>query len=342
GYQGRDVFRTTFTKQEIIFTLRNGPATENRTLKLENGHWMLSQNSAPAAPLNQALENEVNAYVTEILDNIGQASQANAPDPAAPVNGAAAVDAVAVDVPGANAGELVEIRQRLTALEAQLRANPTLERSLEVQQRILEQLAGLRAALERHPQANNAERDALRGQVDQLQRTLVEEGRRNEETLAQQGQEFERAMRVGQARFEQLRAELATAQQELEGQQQSHLAKDQAAAELQLRVAALETEVAQKADEQRHLSGALDASKSEVATVSQQRESLQDQLAAARQDLERQQQSLPAKDQAAAELQERVAALENQLAQKASEQRQLSGALETSKSQGATVSQQRE
>ncbi len=145
GYKGTEVFRTTFTKQEITFTLTNAIAAETRTLKLVNGHWELTQNTAPAALLNPDVEGEVNSLVTEILANIGEASKA--PDPA-PVSGAAMVEAVDAAVPAANASELVQIRDRLTALEAQLRANPTLERSLEVQQKILEQLAGLRAALE--------------------------------------------------------------------------------------------------------------------------------------------------------------------------------------------------
>src|SRR5579864_9367443 len=69
GYQGTETFTTTFTKEEIIFALKDG--SDNRTLTLVNGHWMLSQNNAQATRLNPKVEAEVNALVTEILDKIG-------------------------------------------------------------------------------------------------------------------------------------------------------------------------------------------------------------------------------------------------------------------------------
>ena len=257
GYQGTEEYRAHFTKQQITFTLRNGNAAENRTLVLQNSHWMLSQNNAPATPLDEALENEVNTLVTEILTRIGQASTTNAPDPAVP---AAAVDGAEQPAAVANNAELADVRARLAALEGQLRTNPTLEQSLRIQQEILREVARLREALERHPQANTAGRDELQSRVAELQRTLDERERA-----------FQRHISEGKAEFERLQTGLASDRQQLLRQQQAAIeAKDQAALALQQRVSDLEAAVAQKGTEQKRASEAFEAFKAEKESIQKQ------------------------------------------------------------------------
>ena len=262
GYLGREVFKTTFTKQEITFTLRNGDAAEDRTLKLENGQWKLSKNNVHVKNLDQSVKDDVNTLVTEILANIGQASTANAPDPAAP---AAAVDGA--DRPAAaNNAELIEIRERLAALEGQLKANPTLERSVRIQQEILREVSLLRDDLDRRPEANTAERDLLQRRVAELQRTLDKREKA-----------FQRLISEGKAEFESLQKVLASDRQQLSRQQQAALdEKDQAALALQRSVADLEAAVSQKETDQRRTLEEFDAFKAQKESIQRQ---LHDQCA---------------------------------------------------------------
>src|SRR5579863_4064928 len=165
GYQGDEEFRTTFTKKEVTFTLKNGVVDENRTLKLVNGHWMLSQNSTTPAALNPDVEAEVNTLITEILANIGNASHAKVLDP---VETTATVDAVDRKVSSADNSEVAQIKERLTSLENQLQSNLTLEQSLKVQRLILDELFGLRFALEKQSHDNSAEKKELRKYIKSL------------------------------------------------------------------------------------------------------------------------------------------------------------------------------
>ncbi len=287
GYQGTEVFRTTFTKKEITFALKNGSVDENRTLKIENGHWMLSQNSTPTAPLDPALEGEVNALVTEILANIGQASQSNVSDPVQ-TNHTAAVDAV-------DDSELVQIKDRLNSLENQLRTNLTLEQSLEVQRQILEQLVGLRAALQKQPHANNAEKDELKRKVKKLQKAL-----------AKQEKEFQRLIRDGKGQYESMQVGFEAEKQKF---QQSFEAKAQQARELQQKVAHLEKALSQKEAEQKRNLDTFESFKAEKA-------SLEEQLKTARSNLDHTTQQLNA---ARDKLQKQVEDLQKTLEKKEAE-----------------------
>jgi len=174
GYQGTEEFRVHFTKQEMTFTLKNGDAAENRTLAFQNDHWMLSKNSAQAAAIDPNLDNEVTTLVRDILDNIGQASRENAPDPAP---SAASVDGADRPAAAANNMDLAAIHARLAVLESQLRANPALEQSLHIQQEILREMGRLRAALERQPLIN--ERVGQLEQKIKAQQAALQNNQRN-------------------------------------------------------------------------------------------------------------------------------------------------------------------
>jgi chromosome segregation ATPase len=235
GYQGTETFRTTFTKKEVTFTLRDGPATEKRTLKLVNGHWMLSQNSTtPAAPLDPTVEAEVNTLINEILASIGKASRANVSDPAH-THPTATLDAVDGKVSSADDSELAQIKVKLASLENQLRTNLTLEQSLEVQRQILEQLIGLRSALEKNPHANSTEKDKLQKQVKKLQKAL-----------AKKEEEFQRLIRDAKAQLESMQVGFESEKTKF---QQAWESKNRQALELQQNVDDLKKALVEKGAE---------------------------------------------------------------------------------------------
>ncbi|HEX2578954.1 MAG TPA: hypothetical protein VHK67_00935 [Rhabdochlamydiaceae bacterium] len=223
GYLGTDDFSARFTKQQITFTLKNGLAAESRTLTLQNGHWMLSQNDAPASAINPALENEVNTLVTEILSIIEQASQAPVPNPTPATELTASVEGTdrTVDT------ELTEVKARLASLETQLCGNRTLEESLRTQKEISREIASLNEDLARRPQNDTAE---LKRALEEKDRQFQELQHRAEETIARlkagaeaDRQQFHRQQQIAEqearekitekaAQLEHTKAELANSQ----------------------------------------------------------------------------------------------------------------------------------
>ncbi len=222
GYRGDENFKTTFTKKEVTFSLKNGPATENRTLKLVNGHWMLSQNSTDPAALDPNVEAEVNTLITEILANIAKANRATVSDPAVST---ATVDAIEQEVSSADDSEIEPINVKLASLEKQLQSNLTLEQSLKVQQQILDELTGLRSALEKQSLSKSFQRDALEQEIANLRKALEKKE-----------QEFKEFIREGQAQYDSMLLGSRIALEE----------KNEKARQLQKNIAALEKVVSEK------------------------------------------------------------------------------------------------
>ncbi len=222
GYRGDENFKTTFTKKEVTFSLKNGPATENRTLKLVNGHWMLSQNSTDPAALDPNVEAEVNTLITEILANIAKANRATVSDPAVST---ATVDAIEQEVSSADDSEIEPINVKLASLEKQLQSNLTLEQSLKVQQQILDELTGLRSALEKQSLSKSFQRDALEKEIANLRKALEKKE-----------QEFKEFIREGQAQYDSMLLGSRIALEE----------KNEKARQLQKNIAALEKVVSEK------------------------------------------------------------------------------------------------
>jgi chromosome segregation ATPase len=267
-YQGTDVFRTTFTKKEITFSLTNGPVTENRTLKLINGRWMLSKNNTPATHLTRADEGEVNTLINDILASIGQASRANVSD-RVQTNPTVAVDA---GVSSANADELAQIKDRLTALESQLRTNLTLEQSLEVQRQILEELIGLRGALQKQSHTNHAEKDELLKQVAKLQKNLAKKDKELQ-ALTKAAEVQLKCLQVG---FDDEKKKFQEALKE----------KNKEALELQQQVAGLKKALSEKEAEQKRSLEAIESFKAEKASLEKQLQNAQENLGTTKSQLE--------------------------------------------------------
>ncbi|HEX4838942.1 MAG TPA: hypothetical protein VFU89_00690, partial [Rhabdochlamydiaceae bacterium] len=177
GYQGTEEFCTQFTKDQITFTLKNGSATESRTLVLQNSHWMLSQNGATPTALDSKLESEVNTLVTEILSKIGQASQTNVPDPAPETNPTVSIEGEE----RTNNSDLADVKARLAALEKRLGENLTLQESLQTQKEILREVSRLSENLDRKPQEDTAK----------LKKTLEEQEKRIHEFQLQAREDIE-------------------------------------------------------------------------------------------------------------------------------------------------------
>jgi chromosome segregation ATPase len=336
GYQGNEEFRTTFTKKEVTFTLKTGPATENRTLKLVNGHWMLSQNSTAPAALDPTVEAEVNTLITEILANIGKASRANVPDP---VHSTATVDAVDGKVSSDDNSELAQIKVKLASLENQLRSNLTLEHSLEVQRQILNELTGLKFALEKQSHGNNTEE--LRRHLAQLQQALAEKEK-----------EFQNLIREAAVQFNSMQKGFEDEKKKF---QEALKAKNQQACELQQKVDALEKAVSQKEakilDEKSSLEKQLQKIEELQKIIGEKDTNFQDLTKEAGDEFERMQtgiigekekfqEAVNAKVQKARELQQQIAQLEAAVSQKEEEQAQALEELELVKAEKELIQEQ--
>lgn len=205
GYRGTEEFRTRFTKDQITFTLKNGPVTESRTLVLQNSHWMLSQNGATPRALDSRLENEVNTLVTDILSKIGQASNTVVPDPAPETNPTVSVEGEE----RTNDSELTDVKARLAALETRLGEHLTLEESLRTQKEILREITHLRDGLAREPKDGTVE---LKKAIEEKEKQLKELQSRAEEDIGKLKTAVEAEKQQMTDQFKQEKAKLEASQ----------------------------------------------------------------------------------------------------------------------------------
>ncbi len=308
GYMGSEEFRVKFTKQKIIFSLTSGSETENRTLICQNGLWMLSQESTTATTLPSTVADEVNHLITDILSKIGQAKGETA-------STNAAADTVARPTtpsePVSDAAELNEIRNRLSALEAQLRNhNPNFEESINVQREILAQIARLNEILGgRHPKndagmaalqqsgfektlkENQAQLENLQGQLARSKKLEQEFQTKATQYRAQITYLEEEFKRVGSifpqiekdqneasAKIKALEEEKAALEAELDAARKEHASPQQAPSANDSRIDELQTQLAQKEAEHKQTLEEFEAGKSQLSEAEKARTQALEQM----------------------------------------------------------------